>query len=153
MATKICRIYAACGVSQTPINKKDKKEIWIVMRINEYANLNEFIYEYETGRSIPADNLDKQKYMGIEFRYNDVYYRMCREPQDENNAVTLPDGRTGRYDVMILHCENTGYPMSESFELIGWYADLNDVLDNCIIQGRVFREVIMDDETEILGKD
>lgn len=123
------------------------------MRINEYASLNEFVYEYETGRSIPADNLDKHKYMGIEFRYNDVCYRMCREPLDENDMVILPDGRTGRYDVMILHCEKTGYPMSESFELIGWYEDLNDVLDNCIIQGRAFKDVIMADETEILGKD
>ncbi len=43
--------------------------------------------------------------------------------------------------------------MSESFELVGWYSDLEDVLDNCVIQGRKFRDVIMDDETEILGKD
>ena len=154
------------------------------MRMNEYTNLEEFIYEYESGRSIPSDNLDRQKFMvppeppeglwdsaysrrrasmgfrrealtagGIEFRYKDVYYRMCREPQDEKNVIILPDGRTGQYDVVILHCEKTGYPMSESFELIGWYSDLEDVLDNCVIQGRKFRDVIMDDETEILGKD
>ena len=30
------------------------------MRLNEYTNLEEFIYEYESGRSIPADNLDRQ---------------------------------------------------------------------------------------------
>ena len=117
------------------------------MRMNEYTNLEEFIYEYESGRSIPSDNLDRQKFMGIEFRYKDVYYRMCREPQDEKNVIILPDGRTGQYDVVILHCEKTGYPMSESFELIGWYSDLEDVLDNCVIQGRKFRDVIMDDET------
>ena len=39
------------------------------MRMNEYTNLEEFIYEYESGRSIPSDNLDRQKFMGIEFRY------------------------------------------------------------------------------------
>ena len=50
------------------------------MRMNEYTNLEEFIYEYESGRSIPSDNSDRQKFMGIEFRYKDVYYRMCREP-------------------------------------------------------------------------
>ena len=117
------------------------------MRMNEYTNLEEFIYEYESGRSIPSDNLDRQKFMGIEFRYKDVYYRMCREPQDEKNVIILPDGRTGQYDVVILHCEKTGYPMSESFELIGWYSDLEDVLDNCVIQGKIFRDVIMDDES------
>ena len=33
------------------------------MRMNEYTNLEEFIYEYESGRSIPSDNLDRQKFM------------------------------------------------------------------------------------------
>ena len=123
------------------------------MRMNEYTNLEEFIYEYESGRSIPSDNLDRQKFMGIEFKYNDVYYRMCREPLDENEKVTLSDGRIGQYDVILLHCEKTGYPQSESYELIGWYADLDDVLENCMIQGRKFKDVIMDEQTEILGKD
>lgn len=123
------------------------------MRINEYSSLEDFIYEYESGKSIPSDNLDKPKYMGIEFKYNDIYYRMCREPMDENSKVFLDDGRAGLYDVMIMHCEKTGYPLAESFELIGWYADLNDVLENCILQDRKFKDVIMDDMTEILGQD
>ena len=123
------------------------------MRLNEFNSLDEFIYEYESGRSIPADNLDKRKYMGIEFKYNGVYYRMCREPIDEKEVILLEDGRIGRYDVMIMHCEKTGYPLAESFELIGWYADVYDVLDNCIIQNKKFKDIIMDDSTEILGKD
>ena len=123
------------------------------MRVNEYKELKYLIYEYESGRSIPADNLDRQKFMGIEFKYNDVYYRMCREPLDENEKVIFSDGRTGQYDVILLHCEKTGYPQSESYELIGWYADLDDVLENCMIQGRKFKDVIMDEQTEILGKD
>ena len=72
---------------------------------------------------------------------------------DENSMVFLDDGRAGLYDVMIMHCEKTGYPLAESFELIGWYADLNDVLENCILQDRKFKDVIMDDMTEILGQD
>ena len=39
------------------------------MRMNEYTNLEEFIYEYESGRSIPSDNLDRQKFMGIPDRF------------------------------------------------------------------------------------
>ena len=123
------------------------------MRINEYSCLEDFIYEYESGKSIPSDNLERPKYMGIEFKYKDTYYRMCREPMDENNKVILDDGRVGRYDVMITHCEQTGYPLAESFELIGWYADLNDVLENCILQNKKFKDVIMGDMTEILGQD
>ena len=113
------------------------------MRVNEYKELKDFIYEYESGRSIPADNLDRQKFMGIEFKYNDVYYRYSDFTKD----------KLQQYDVILLHCEKTGYPQSESYELIGWYADLDDVLENCMIQGRKFKDVIMDEQTEILGKD
>jgi hypothetical protein len=125
------------------------------MRINEYNCLEDFIYEYESGRSIPSDNLERPKYMGIEFKYNGIYYRMCREPlaSNEEDNIILPNGKIGQYDVMVLHCEDTGYPMSESYEVIGWYSDLEDVLNHCIIQGRQFKDVIMDDSTEILGQD
>ncbi len=41
----------------------------------------------------------------------------------------------------------------DDFIWIGWYADLNDVLENCIIDGRKFKDVIMDDSTIIEGKD
>lgn len=48
------------------------------MRINEYNNLDEFIDEYATGKSFSWQNSDhKERYMGIEFSYKGVYYRMC----------------------------------------------------------------------------
>ena len=37
--------------------------------------------------------------------------------------------------------------------LIGEYPDMNSLLDNCFIDGIKFREIIMADDTEILGKD
>ncbi len=125
------------------------------MRVNEYNTLEEFIYEYSDGRSIPSDNLEKPKYMGIEFKFHDKYYRMCREPLPENEEdyIILPNGEVGRYDVLLLNCEEGGYPLSDNVELVGWYSDLNDVLENCIIDDIKFKDVIMDDSTEILGKD
>ena len=53
--------------------------------------MEDFIYEYESGQSIPVDNLDRQKFMGIEFKYNNVYYRMCREPLDEQTDILGKD--------------------------------------------------------------
>lgn len=74
------------------------------MRINEYNNLDEFIDEYATGKSFSWQNSDhKERYMGIEFSYKDVYYRICREPGEDSEMPVLPDGRIGRYDVMICH--------------------------------------------------
>lgn len=54
--------------------------------------------------------------------------------------------------VMICHWAMPEFDDNE-FPLIGWYADLNDVLENCIIDGRKFKDVIMDDSTKIEAKD
>lgn len=123
------------------------------MRINEYNNLDEFIDEYYKGVEMPWQSSDgKRRYMGIEFSYKGVYYRMCREPGEDSEMSVLPDGRIGRYDVMICHWAMPEYN-DDDFILIGWYSDLDDVLENCIIDGRKFKDVIMDDSTKIEGKD
>ena len=69
------------------------------------------------------------------------------------------------YDITIIENQNykwTGTMESlatavafidDDFILIGWYSDLDDVLENCIIDGRKFKDVIMDDSTKIEGKD
>ncbi|MCR5024117.1 MAG: hypothetical protein K6A90_07275 [Lachnospiraceae bacterium] len=95
----------------------------------------------------------RQRYMGIEFLYKGVYYRMCREPYEEGVTPMLDDGRPGLYNIMIMHCEKLGYPIADSFESIGWYADIQDLLDNCIIDDHPFKDIIMDDSTSIMGKD
>lgn len=47
------------------------------MRINEYNSLDEFIDEYYKGVEMPWQSSDgKRRYMGIEFSYKGVYYRM-----------------------------------------------------------------------------
>lgn len=117
------------------------------MRVNEFNTIDEFIYMYESGRDI-----FEGKFMGVEFCYQGKCYRMCREPLDEEHMIPLADGRKGIYDVLALEGTRENYPTADG-TLIGWYADIYDVLDNCMIQGRSFREVIMADETEILGYD
>ncbi|MGM9946507.1 hypothetical protein [Floccifex sp.] len=123
------------------------------MRINEYNCLDEFVDEYNKGVEMPWQNSDgKRRYMGIEFTYKGVYYRMCREPGEDDEMPKLSNGKIGRYDVMICHWAMPDYK-DDNFILIGWYSDLNDVLENCIIDGRKFKDVIMDDFTKIEGKD
>lgn len=123
------------------------------MRINEYNNIDEFIDDYYKGTEMPWDSKDeKRRYMGIEFTYNNVYYRMCREPGDDKDMPRLSDGRIGRYDVIICHCWMDDFK-DDDFILIGWYSDLEDVLENCNIDGRKFKDIIMDDNTKIEGKD
>lgn len=70
-----------------------------------------------------------------------------------NERPVLANNRFGYYNVTIMHCDSMGYPMADSFESIGWYSDLDDLLEHCIIDGNAFKEVIMDDNTIILGQD
>ena len=115
------------------------------MRINEFNNLQEFIDEYDF-----KSKAECEKHIGIEFTYNNIYYRMCCEPLDISEFPILNDGKIGRYDVNIVNWKtDTDF----EYQLIGWYADMNDLLENCIIDGKKFKEVIMDDSTEIIGKD
>ena len=124
------------------------------MRVNEYESLDDFIYEYSQGKEFSWQNSEqRERFIGIEFCYRNIYYRMCREPYDEERTILLDNGHPGIYDVMIIHCEKSGYPRADSYETIGWYESLQDVLENCMIDGKPFKTVIMDDTTEILGKD
>jgi hypothetical protein len=115
------------------------------MENNSYENLEQFIYEYNSGRMASNEN-HARKFMGIEFLYKNIYYRMCREPlfEDKNSAF---------YQVSIMHCEKFGYPIADEFEILGNYKDIYDLLDNCIISGKSFKEVILDDKTKILSQD
>ena len=126
------------------------------MRINEYSGINQFIYEYENGR-YPSDETHARRFMGIEFLHDGIYYRMCREPlPDDDDMQTVcgsDDIKPGYYQVYIMHCEKRGYPDADEFETVGVFNDIYDLLDNCIIGGKFFRDVIIDDNTEILGKD
>ena len=54
---------------------------------------------------------------------------------------------------MTIILGKSGYPVADSYEFIGLYDSIESLLDDCNIQGRPFRDVIMDDDTEILSKD
>jgi len=115
------------------------------MKINEYTGLDEFIYEYDSGRRASTET-QPRKFMGIEFLYRNVYYRMCYEPAES-------DVERRFYYVYIMHCESRGYPTADHFEVIGRYEKLHDLLNNFFIGGVPFKDVIMDDNTKILSKD
>ena len=119
------------------------------MRINEYENLAQFIYEYDSGRR-SSDETHRRKFMGLEFCYKNVYYRMCREPYEDSDS---DNAKQGFYQVSIMHCEKFGYPVADEFEILGDYKDIDDLLNNCIISGRPFKDVIIDENTKILSQD
>lgn len=97
-----------------------------------YKNLHEFIKEY--------DDIDYGKYVekhiGIEFEYNNKFYRMCNEPI----MSALPK----RNGIILNICTYTGpdeYYCSE--KVLGWYEDLNDCLENWIIDGKKLKRLLL----------
>ena len=117
-------------------------------RKNEYTSLQEFREEYD-GISYKKH----RSFIGIEFTYHDVYYRMCREPLVDEHLPTLPNGNKGHYNVVIVHWKNGEWFSDYEYELIGWYENIEDLLQNYYIDGKKFKDIIMADETEIIGKD
>ncbi len=115
------------------------------MRKNEYESLDQFKSQY-VGEWNPSGG----HWFGLDFIYEGVEYRFHTGCMYDESGV-LPDGR----EVMFgLYCkkEFAGADRRE-YELLGEYADMNDVLESTVINGRPFKEVIMDDDTEIVGQD
>ncbi len=105
------------------------------MRKNEYNNIKEFLSEY-TGKRDPANNL----WYGLEFRYHNSFYRL--------------DYISDNILLCKLKFENsTGYPTSSGYDIIGEFHSMKDLLD-CLVDGnKPFKEIIVDEATELLGKD
>ena len=115
------------------------------MRVNEYNTIEEFTKEY-TGLWSPSAG----HWFGLDFRFNNVVYRLHTGSMYQQTNTVLPDGRKAVFGIYKL-CNSTD--TGHNYELLGEYADMDNLLSSTVIDDRVFSEVIMDDSTEILGKD
>ena len=111
--------------------------------INQYKNLQDFINEYDDlyhGELV-------EKLIGIDFKYKDNFYRMCKEPISEDLLPTK-DGKICH----ICTYKNTTDMFLDS-DVQEWYFDLYDCLENWIIEGIKFKNVISDPDTMIVDQD
>lgn len=116
------------------------------MRINEYNNLNEFISEY-TGIWNPSE----KHWLGLDFQYQGIIYRLNTGSMYNVTDSILPNGQTALfylYQLISPKCI-----IAQEYSLLGEFANMHDLLESQVIKEKKFREVIMDDSTEILGKD
>lgn len=115
------------------------------MRKNEYNSLEEFTSQY-IGIWGPSDD----HYFGLDFSYKGKKYRFCTDSMYNPQNTILEDGREaifGLYKAIPDKEEEPRYILLEEF------ATMEDVLKSTCIEGIPFSEVIMDDDTEILGQD
>lgn len=120
------------------------------MRRNEYNSIDEFTSQY-----IGIWNPSEGHWLGLDFSYKGSEYRMQTEPMYTEQDTILPNGETA---VFYLYkkaplMEGKLSKEKKTYELIGEYASMEALLMSRMINGELFKSVIMDDATELLGQD
>lgn len=119
------------------------------MRINEYQSLDEFISQY-TGVWGPSEG----HWLGLDFSFAGCEYRLQTGSMYETNDTILPDGRAAVFGLYKKQTDALAQKQcTTEYKCLGVYADMDDLLNSVVIEHRPFREVIMDDMTELLGQD
>ncbi len=115
------------------------------MRKNEYTSIEQFTSQY-TGVWNPSEN----HWFGLDFIYHGVEYRFNTGSMYETD-LQLPNGLEMMFG---LYKKNNNVSKEEKeYELIGKFANMDDVLESTLIDGRPFKDIIMDDDTELIGQD
>ena len=111
------------------------------MRKNEYVSLDQFTSQY-TGEWSPSDG----HWLGLDFRWRERDYRFQTGSMYNPENTVLEDGREAVFGLYVVTDD-------KKYELLGEYATMEDVLESTVIGGIPFRQVIMDQDTELLGQD
>lgn len=109
------------------------------MRKNEYNSIDEFKKQY-IGIWAPSDG----HWYGLDFIYNQTEYRLQtgKMYSDEKDAMF------GLYRKRVAsEYGNNDYILLAQFD------DMNTLLDSSVIDNRKFSEIIIDDNTELVGQD
>ena len=120
------------------------------MRINEYKSLEEFTSQY-VGEWAPS----KGHWLGLDFSFRGEEYRLHTGAMYHSETTILQDGREAMFGLYIKNPEDdeSSTVKHYMYELLGEYADMSDLLKSTVICGIPFKDVIMDDLTELLGQD
>lgn len=105
------------------------------MRKNEYTELSDFLSEY-TGKRDPANN----KWYGLEFKYDGLYYRL----DYSSDTILL---------FKLLFENGNRYPAPSNYDAIGQYNNMVELLECTICDNKKFKDIIIDESTELLSKD
>lgn len=84
-------------------------------------------------------------FIGEEYRFN------TGSMYNPANTI-LPDGRTAIFGIYKKARPDIN-EYKRNYELLGEYASMDDVLSSTVIENTPFKDVIMDDNTELLGQD
>lgn len=119
------------------------------MRKNEYNSLDEFLSQY-----IGVWNPSENHWFGLDFLYNGVEYRLNTGTMyGEKNKID-DNGKVIQFGLYRkTNKKNSKYPDLYLYELLVEKESVVELLDSLVIEGIPFKDVIIDDNTELLGQD
>lgn len=113
------------------------------MRKNEFKSLEDFTSQY-TGEWNPSGG----HWFGLDFKYNGNEYRL----NTGNMYKEEPDIASDNRPVMFCLYKKNDEDFDE-YELLNQFSSMQALLDSNVIANIPFRDIIMADETELLGQD
>lgn len=112
------------------------------MRINEYTSIDEFKSEY-VGEWNPSEG----HWFGLDFLYNGIEYRLHTGYMHKDEQDTFESND------YLFSVYRKSSDTSNNYVLLGMFKSMDDLLTSKVINDVSFEDVIMADETELLGQD
>ena len=119
------------------------------MRKNELNSLNELKSQY-IGVWGPSDN----HWYGLDFSYHGCEYRLHTGSMYGENEFADSNGALRQFGLYRKTGKSDpNHPELFLYELLDERQSLDDLLKSTVIDNKSFSEVIMDDDTVLLGQD
>lgn len=109
----------------------------------KYNSIEEFKYQYN-GQWSPVDD----HWFGLDFMHNGESYRFNTWSEGNRNMDCLPDGRKIKFSIFRNISRE-----ERRYTLLGDYNSMDEVLASTVIDGMPFSDIILADDTTLLGQD
>lgn len=115
------------------------------MKNDKYESIEEFKSQY-IGEWAPSDG----HWYGLDFIFHGVEYRLNTGSMYNEQDTTLPNGYKAVFGIYKKSIERGS---GQEYVLLEEFATIDDVLKSTCIEGIPFSEVIMNEETQLIGQD
>ena len=126
------------------------------MANKEFNNIDEFIEGFTRTGPTPENHKYDGIIFGMEFLYQKKYYRITRDTVGNEKEMRKKFNKTGNAYIQFFEIPAEQYPDASVDDLnfyLGIFDDVNDLLDNGKINGISLRNIIANEQTEILAID
>lgn len=119
-----------------------------------YNDINDFILEYSSDYN---DHFETNR--GLDFIYKEKLYHMARymaETVEERRQFSLILNKNiddYQYEILIYEKLKSPFYLGNNITIIGFYKDIFDLVENAKIEDKLFKDLLLNHELTITGKD